>query len=94
MFVVSGCDALSSFLHLKQKPECTIFNAPKLETTKMPINTLMDRYIVVYSPKGLLCSNENECTITTYNNVDITHKYNVELRKPVTKEYMLGIPFL
>lgn len=62
----SGSYTLSSFLHFKQKPEVALFlMLPNWKLQKMPINSQMDRYIVVHSPKGLLCSNENECTVTT-----------------------------
>lgn len=63
--VKSGRYAFFGFLHLQAEARIsTILNSPKLEATKMSINSQMDRYMVVQSPKGLLYSNENECSIT------------------------------
>lgn len=44
---------------------------------------------MVYSHDGTLYSNEHELSTSTGNHRSECHKYNVERKKPATKEYMV-----
>lgn len=49
--------------------------------------------MVIYPNDGILHNNENKFIRTTHNNLEESHKYKVEQKKPDTKRMYCVIPF-
>lgn len=46
------------------------------------------------SNNGILCSNENEWSTITFDNLNESHKHYNEWKKPETKEYILYVSLI
>lgn len=58
--------------------------------TQIYINSRIDKQAVIWSYNRIFYNNENENAITTYNNMDESHMYNVTERRVNPKRVHLS----
>lgn len=66
---------------------------PKTKTTQVSIKRMAE-WTVVYSHNGVLYNHEKQWVAATNNNVDKSHRCNVEPKKPETKGMYCVILFI